>query len=1089
MQRLNNCMVQFEEHSRSTLDYPVAVETIYPQFCKGQVPQPPSIMKILQTQTLRGPNYWSICHPKLILVRLDLETLADRPTDSLPGFYDGLVAALPSLEEHSCSLGCRGGFLSRVREGTMMGHILEHVALEFQSLADMPVGFGRTHETSEIGIYRIVIEYQVEAAGRYATRAALRLCQSIVETGTYPKRELKKDLDDLVRLRDRVALGATTDILVQEAEHRGIPWTHLETCDLFQLGYGKNQKRVQAALTSRSSVLGVELSCDKQHTKKILERMGVPVPLGVVIYAFRELRHAIARLGGYPIVIKPLDGNHGRGITINIQSWEQAEVAYDRAREVSSGVIVEHYYQGRDHRILVVNHKVVAVAERVPAHVVGNGVDTISALVELENQDYRRGEGHDNMLTYIHLDDATDEMLHRQGCTLETILPAEEICYLRATANLSTGGIAIDRTDEIHPDTVWLAERVSRIIDLDIAGIDVITTDITKPLSEVEGVIVEVNAAPGLRMHVSPSQGVGRNVAAPILNMLFPPGTPIRIPIVAVTGSNINATPTLLIAHIFSQVYEAVGFTATDHVFIGNHRLEQVAATGLPSAQMILQDPTVDIAVLETTQEEILNSGLAFSACDVGVVMNVAADRLGLKGSERVHRMARVNGVVAEMVRPDGYAVLNADDAQVTAMVGQVLGKVAYFSMDAENPWVRSHVQRGGIAAIYAQGNLLILQADRVHQIEHVARIPALGGCTPFLIANALAACLTAFVLGVNLEQIRAALHSFDASAQQTSGQMHLFNLDYDCPDVLQQYADLADFKDEQVMIPDALSLQPALLRPRALDPWAMVLENGLRHEMYNSAIQAHSLNATVRAAEFNLSVEICLPKQSVNGHHRLEVQARPDRNGKATTAASVLTEDRPFDVQRGETTSVAPAHRLNSAVNPEVETPQRQEIVPQHGPDRRQQQAPGWKKIVFNVAQNMTAQALNVGEIIGTVAISWGRVAAAPILEKVKVLGAIAWEKFEQATQLVDPMTLDPVLQEAMHRWGQNGRWEDERFIFQQVQGSVDVFLKDGTPLYTNGKLNPKMDGRFSFFLSKIPETMAKFKADMGQQPMAQDF
>jgi cyanophycin synthetase len=735
-------------------------------------------MKILQTQTLRGPNYWSIRRSKLILVRLDLEELADRPSDTLPGFYDGLVETLPSLEEHFCSPGCRGGFLSRVREGTMMGHILEHVALELQTLADMPVGFGRTRETATAGVYQVVIEYQNEEAGRYAARAALRLCQSIVETGTYPKAELEQDLDDLAKLRAEAVLGASTEALVREAETLGIPWTQLETCDLLQLGYGKYQKRVQAALTSHSNVLGVELACHKENTKKILNHLGVPVPLGNVIYAFSELEETIERLGGYPIVIKPLDGNHGRGITIDIQSWENAEVAYDRARDVSSGVIVEHFYQGRDHRILVVNHKVVAVAERVPAHVVGNGVETIAALVEQENLDYRRGEGHDNVLTHIVLDDATDEMLTRQGYTLETILPPDQICYLRATANLSTGGIAIDRTDEIHPDTVWLAERISRIIDLDVAGIDVITTDITKPLSEVDGVIVEVNAAPGLRMHVSPSQGVGRNVAAPILQMLFPPGTPSRIPIVAVTGTNGKTTTTRLIAHIFSQVYDAVGFTTTDGIYIGHHLVEKGDTTGPQSAQIILQDPTVDIAVLETARGGILRSGLAFDRCDVGVVLNVAADHLGLGDINTIDQMAKVKAVIAEAVRVDGYAVLNADDERVAAMAEYVPGKVAYFSMDAENPLVRSHVQRGGIAAVCAQGYLTILQQDWVHRIEKVEQVPlTLGGRAPFMIANALAAILTAFVQDVTVEQIRAALRSFRASADQTPGRMNLFNL------------------------------------------------------------------------------------------------------------------------------------------------------------------------------------------------------------------------------------------------------------------------------------------------------------------------
>jgi cyanophycin synthetase len=735
-------------------------------------------MKILQTQTLRGPNYWSISRSKLIIVRLDLEDLADRPSDLIPGFYDGLVETLPSLEEHFCSPGCRGGFLSRVREGTMMGHILEHVALELQTLAGMYVGFGRTRETATPGVYQVVIEYQNEEAGRYAARAALRLCQSTIDTGSYPPAELNKDLDDLIELRNKAALGASTEALIKEAQTQGIPWMELDTCDLIQLGYGKHQQRVQAALTSHSNVLGVELACNKENTKKILAHLGVPVPLGRTIYAFRELAETIECLGGYPIVIKPLDGNHGRGITIDIQSWERAEIAYDRAREVSSGVIVEHFYQGRDHRILVVDGRVVAVAERVPAHVVGNGIETIAALVDRENQDSRRGEGHDNILTQIQLDEATAEMLIGQGFTIDTILAPGQICYLRATANLSTGGIAIDRTDEIHPDNVWIAERVARIIGLDIAGIDVITTDITKPLRAADGVIIEVNAAPGLRMHLSPSKGVGRNVAAPILQMLFPPGAPKRIPIVAVTGTNGKTTTTRAIAHIFSQVYNSVGFTTTDGIYIGDRLLEQGDTTGPQSAQIILQDPTVALAVLETARGGILRSGLAFQQCDVGVVLNVAADHLGLGEINTIEQMAKVKAVIAEAVCADGYAVLNADDELVAAMAEHVIGKVAYFSMNSEHPLVRSHVRNGGMAAVYENGYLTILQQDWIHRIERAELIPlTLGGRAPFMIANALAASLAAFVWGVKIEQIRTALYSFKASAQQTPGRMNLFDL------------------------------------------------------------------------------------------------------------------------------------------------------------------------------------------------------------------------------------------------------------------------------------------------------------------------
>lgn len=735
-------------------------------------------MKILQTRTLRGPNYWSIYRSKLVVVRLDLEELADRPSDTLTGFHDGLVAVLPSLEEHFCSPGCRGGFLSRVREGTMMGHIVEHVALELQVMAGMPVGFGRTRETGDAGVYQVVVEYQYEAAGRYATRAAVRLCQSIIDTGTYPDAELQIDLQDLRQLRSEATLGSTTEALVREAEARGIPWLELENCDLFQLGYGKHQKRVQAALTSSSNVLGVELACDKERTKAILAEMGAPVPAGQLIYAFDELEPAIERLGGYPIVIKPLGGNHGRGITINIRSWREAEAAYDRAKDVSHGVIVEHFYAGRDHRILVVNHQVVAVAERVPAHVVGNGEATIAQLVETENHDPRRGDGHDNVLTQIQLDAATDAMLARQGFDVETVLSAGQVAYLRATANLSTGGTAIDRTDDIHPDTVWLAERVSRIIDLDIAGIDVITTDITKPLREADGVIVEVNAAPGLRMHLAPSEGIARNVAAPILQMLFPPGTPTRIPVVAVTGTNGKTTTTRLIAHIAKQVYDAVGFTTTDGIYISDRLIEQGDTTGPQSAQVILRDPIVDIAVLETARGGILRSGLAFPYCDVGVVLNVAADHLGLGDINTIDQMARVKGVIAEAVHPDGYAVLNADDERVAAMAEKVVGKVAYFSMDAQNPIVQDHVRAGGIAAVYDDGYLAILQQDWVYRIEDVKQVPVtLGGRASFMIANALAASLAAYVQGIKIEQIRAALRSFEASAQQAPGRMNLFNL------------------------------------------------------------------------------------------------------------------------------------------------------------------------------------------------------------------------------------------------------------------------------------------------------------------------
>ncbi len=737
-------------------------------------------MRILTTQTLRGPNYWSIRRNKLIAMVLDLEELIEKPSNEIFGFYDGLVEVLPSIIEHYCSRGYRGGFLERVSEGTLMGHIVEHVALELQELADMPVGFGRTRETSTPGVFNVVFEYVEEQAGRYAGRAAVRLCSSIVETGTYSQVELEQDLADLRELYANTALGPSTETIIKEAEARKIPWAWLGARAMLQLGYGARQKRIQATLSNNTGILAVELASDKEGTKTMLGNAGIRVPQGTVIEYVDELTDAIADVGGYPIVIKPLDGNHGRGITININDWSEAEKAYDIASKAAKtrSVIVEQYYQGNDHRVLVINNKVVAVAERVPAHVVGDGKSTIKELIDITNQDPRRGNGHDNVLTKIIVDPTSQAVLTKQGYSLDSILPEQEIAYLRATANLSTGGIAIDRTDEIHPENIWIAQRVAKIIGLDIAGIDIVTSDISRPLKETKGVIVEVNAAPGFRMHASPSMGLPRNIGASVLEMLFPNKAPSRIPIVAITGTNGKTTTTRLIAHIYRQTNKVVGFTATDGIYIQEYLVEQGDNTGPYSAAAILRDPTVEVAILETARGGMLRSGLAFDSCDIGVVLNVAADHLSLGGIDTIEQMARVKSIVAETVKADGYAILNADDPLVAAMAERVNCKVAYFSMNPDNQIIIEHLRRNGFAAIYENGYLSILEGKWTLRIEKAINIPmTMQGMAPFMIANALAGCLAAFAQGVDIELIRRGIRTFQISAEQTPGRMNLFDV------------------------------------------------------------------------------------------------------------------------------------------------------------------------------------------------------------------------------------------------------------------------------------------------------------------------
>ncbi|MFN8500172.1 MAG: cyanophycin synthetase, partial [Anaerolineae bacterium] len=698
-------------------------------------------MRILETRVYRGPNPYG--YRPLIRLILDLEDLEDYPTDKMPGFIDNLLALMPSLEEHGCSYGRPGGFIERMREGTWPGHVVEHVALELQNLAGTPVTYGKTRtvpwaaipdearesvrqrrlphapagEDAEAwvrhnpGVYYVIYAYQEEKVGLAAGDLAIGIVRSLVPLdlpSAMPADERaafnpRAEMEDLARLADRLAFGPSTGAIIDAARKRGIPYIRLNEHSLVQLGYGIHQKRIQATVTSETRHIAVEIAQDKELTTRLLDDMGIPVPRQIVVTTAEDAVEAAERIG-YPVVTKPLDASHGRGVSLNLNSPEEVRGGFRAATEHRDDVIVETFLHGHDYRVLVVKGEVVAVSQRIPGHVVGDGTHTVRELVDIVNSDSRRGVGHEKVLTRIAIDRQAERLMRQAGVTLDTVLPDGQVLYLRSTGNLSTGGTAIDRTDEIHFDNAEIARLAAKVVGLDVAGIDFITPDIARSVREVGGGIVEVNAAPGFRMHVSPSEGKSRDAAGPVIDMLFPPGTPSRIPIAAITGTNGKTTTSRMVAHILKMSGKRVGLTTTDGIYINGERYLRGDMTGPWSARMVLKDPTVEVAVLETARGGILREGLGFDRCDVGAVLNVSGDHLGLRGVETLEDLAEVKRLVVEVVKDDGTSVLNADDPLVAAMVEHAEGKPFYFTMNPRNQIVRDHIAQGGRAVVLEEG-------------------------------------------------------------------------------------------------------------------------------------------------------------------------------------------------------------------------------------------------------------------------------------------------------------------------------------------------------------------------------------------------
>jgi len=744
-------------------------------------------MKIVDTSVYLGPSLYA--HFPVIRFTIDLGPLEEWPTARLgDDFNNRLIDALPGLKDHTCSYGEPGGFVRRLEEeeGTWLGHVLEHCAIEMQCAAGVRATYGKTRAAGDTpGQYHVVYEYEHSEVGLEAGKLALDLIHSLLPEELRPPEfdatefNFEEERDAFIRFAQRLALGPSTAALVRAARERDIPYLRLNRYSLVQLGHGRYQKRIQATVTSETRHISVEIASDKEETNRILSDLGLPVAVQRLVYS-EEKAVKLAEKIGFPVVVKPLNANHGRGVSINLSDAEQVTTAYQHAREQSRTVIVESFIQGFDHRMLVVGGELIAVAQRIPGHVIGDGKRTIEELVDELNLDPRRGIGHEKVLTRIEFDHQAERMLALRGYTRESVPPKGEMVFLRSTGNLSTGGIAIDKTDVVHPDNREMAVRAAKAIGLDVAGVDFLTTDISGSYKEVGGAICEVNAAPGFRMHVAPSEGEPRDVAGPVMDMLFQPGTPSRIPIASITGTNGKTTTARMLAHIFKLTGYRVGLTTTDGVYIDGHKTVVGDMTGPTAARMVLRDPSVDVAVLETARGGMIRRGLGYRKCDVAACLNVQADHLGLKGIDTLEELALVKRIPIEVAQ--NTAVLNADDPLCLRMADHTQAEhVCYVTMNPAHALVKEHIQSGGRAVVLEEGitgQMITIYDHEAHMpLLWTHKIPAtLDGRAAHNVQNSMFTVAMAYSMDLKLEDIRHGLQTFDSTYFQVPGRMNIFD-------------------------------------------------------------------------------------------------------------------------------------------------------------------------------------------------------------------------------------------------------------------------------------------------------------------------
>ncbi|WP_018131783.1 cyanophycin synthetase [Effusibacillus pohliae] len=733
-------------------------------------------MKIGEIRTLPGPNIYN--HKPVLLMKLYLEELTEVESYQVPGFIERLLKFLPGVRDHHCAKGRPGGFVERLYGGTYFGHIVEHVALELTELAGIPAYYGKTLYAGGPGIYDVVVEYKAEQSTRFLLQAAVELVDALIKGRPFP---LEERIEQAKRIAAETELGPSTRAIVEAAERRGIPWIRLNQGSLVQLGYGKHRKLIQATIGDQTRAIAVDIASDKGLTKLLLEEASIPVPRGKIV---RTQEEAVAFLQevGAPVVVKPLNGCQGRGVSLNLTTPAEVKQAYEIAREYATDVLVEEFFRGRHYRVLVINGQVVAASERIPAHVVGDGAHTIGELIELANRDPLRGDGHEKPLTRIEIDPILVAYVRKSGRRLQDVPAEGEVVFLRESANLSTGGTAKDVTGNVHPEVARLCKRTARVIGLDICGIDLVLPNIGEPLKTGEGGVIEVNAAPGIRMHLFPSEGEARDVGEAIVEMLYPAGSPARIPIVSVTGTNGKTTTTRMIGHILAATGKKVGMTTTDGIFIAGECIAKGDMTGPRSARTVLSDPTVEIAVLETARGGIVRAGLAYDWSDVSVITNIQPDHIGQDGIEQIEDLVHIKSLLAERVCEGGILVLNADDEHLARLmeiprVRKVKKQVVYFSLYANHPLIKRHLAVGGTAYYAKQGWIVEAVGHSEREIVRAADIPVtMSGTAEFHVANAMAAIAACRGCGMSRERIAAAIKSF-RSDWHNPGRTNLFRV------------------------------------------------------------------------------------------------------------------------------------------------------------------------------------------------------------------------------------------------------------------------------------------------------------------------